>query len=109
MTIKVNGQPEQGVWFERDVSFVSVTSDATDFQEADFSVNGPVEKVLQVMQTRGTVLGLSREDDNILHIVYGHAAGQFTAEIIAELKAELDAIVDLGTFTIALGTKWVTA
>lgn len=109
MTIKVNGQPEQGVWFERDVSFVSITSDATDFEVADFSVNGPVEKVLQVMQTRGTILGLSRETDSILHIVYGHAAGQFTSEILAELKAELDAIADLGTFTIVLGTAWVTA
>jgi hypothetical protein len=108
MVAKVNGNPEQGVWFERDVSFVEITSTASDFEVADFDVNGIVDQVVRVMQTRGTVLGISREDDNVLHLVYGHAGGEFTVAILDELKAELDAIADTGTFSLVLGTGWTT-
>jgi hypothetical protein len=109
MVAKVNGQPEQGVWFERDVSFVEVTSTATDIEVADFGVEGAVEKIVRVMQARGTILGLSREDDNVLHIIYGHAGGEFTVAVLDQLKVELDAIAGLGTFSLVLGYGWTTA
>tara|TARA_B100000929_G_scaffold286192_1_gene270888 strand:- start:1708 stop:2070 length:363 start_codon:yes stop_codon:yes gene_type:complete len=117
MTTKVNGSPEQGVWFERDVQFLEINSDEADFATGDFGVSGPIDKVIQVMQTRGTVIGISREDDNNLHVIYGHAGGSFLDEgttvnnidVLAELKAELEAldVVD-GTITVTLGTGWTT-
>ena len=112
MVDKVNGSPKEDVWFERDVSLLSIASDAADFEDpADFGVDGMVELVVRVLQTRGTVIGLSREDDNTIHVMLGHAAGSFVVDpagrdVLAELKAELDAIPASGNFTLTLGTKF---
>jgi hypothetical protein len=118
MVDKVNGSPREDVWFERDVQFLQIASDATDFEVADFGVDGPVELVIRVLQTRGTVVGVARGDDQTLHVILGHAAGALGGadtlgnangvNAIAELKADLDAIPGLGTFTLTLGTKWAT-
>lgn len=112
MVDKVNGQPREDIWFERDVSLLSLVSDAADFEDpADFAVDGMVELVVRVLQTRGTVIGLSREDDNTLHIMMGHAAGAFVVDplgrdVIAQLEAELSAIPSSGNFTLTLGSKF---
>lgn len=115
MVDKINGKPAESAWFERDVSFVSITSSAADFESpADFGVDGPVEMVVRVLQTRGTLLGISRESDNVLHVIFGYSAGTFLVDpkgtdVLAQLTAELNAIPTLGTFTLALGTKFITA
>ena len=107
MVDRVNGKPETGVWFERDTTLVKLTSDAADFTEANFGVvGGLVDKVIRVIQTRGTVIGLAREDDNSVSVIIGHAGAVAGTE--AELKAELDGLGG-GAFTVLVGTKFIVA
>jgi hypothetical protein len=44
-----------------------------------WAVNGNMEKVIQVLETRGTILGFypDAEANNVLHVCFGHAAGYF--------------------------------
>ena len=135
MVTRVNGAPRQGVWFSSDVAFISVTvtgtttflSDltitSTDPREADV-VNSDLEQVIEVLSTRGTVIGMTVQTDLIAHFIvdYGQAfdpdnvdlGGQTAQDINAEIDAALVAIgatvttvivaVERGFAPLALGT-----
>lgn len=110
--VKINGTPKLDAWFERDVSFIKISSDQTNFAEP-FVVNGQTEAVVQVLQTRGTVIAMSKGSntaaDQVLHVIFGHAAGYFMPDIdgkdvLAQLELELEAHPSLAgsNFTVEL-------
>ena len=103
MVQKVNGTNKQGAWFERDTCIVTVTANAgTPFSlpaEVVSETTGDAEKVMRVMQTRGTVIGYCVESDTVAHFMFGHAAGVFNndsaatmPDVLGELEAELNKI-----------------
>lgn len=130
MTKKVNGYLKQGAWFERDTCILTVTATngipfsmpVSVAQPGEVASGGTSEKIMNIMQTRGTVIAYTVESDTVAHFMYGHAAGFFTndvdavdgtgnivappsppgkaqPDVIAELKAMLDGLPNV-TFTI---------
>ena len=113
MVTRINGAPRQGVWFSADVRFVSVTvtgtttflSDltvtTTDPRQADV-VNSDLEQVIEILNTRGTVIGMSVDTDLIANFMVDYAqafdpdnvalGGQTAQDINAELDAAIVAI-----------------
>ena len=84
MVDRVNGAPEQGVWFSKDVKFLTVTAtggaflaDLTAVGQADV-VNSGLEQVLEAVATRGTVIGMSVADATTVHLMVDYA-NAFTA------------------------------
>lgn len=119
--VKINGAPKLGSWYERDVSYIKVAITGGDggndepFKAKEkldndekltgeyvFAPDGWTEKVLRVIATRGTILGVNygpaasytfvpgvESGDPLipdtagslagseLHIILGHAAGLF--------------------------------
>jgi hypothetical protein len=102
MVTRVNGQPIQGVWVERDVRVVTITTDLSDWL-ADLlpgaGDNSGLEQVLEVLATRGTILGVTAVNDDDLHVLMGYANAftpgntEGTANSVeAEVAAAIDAI-----------------
>lgn len=121
--VKINGAPKLGSWYERDVSYIKVAivggtggnndpfkakelldTDGRLTGKFEFGTNGWTEKVLRVIATRGTIMGLNfgpastyvytLGTDNSaiepaiddvpgslagteIHVILGHAAGLF--------------------------------
>lgn len=103
MTTKVNQTVKPGIWAERDTSLLLVTGDFTDALWA--LPSSDVYDVFNVLQTRCTILGVSKTDTNASFIV-GHAGGAFDSAVIAELNAELAVV---GSYVVALGTKFLVS
>ncbi len=82
MVVRVNGGPEQGVWFGADIRFVTVTTDNSDWLAellpSPAGVNSGLEQVLEVLATRATVIGFTAIDDDTLHVMLDYA-NAFTA------------------------------
>jgi len=116
---KVNGTVKQGTWFERDMSILKVEATGFAFSMPASPNNtgniSSAETVMNILQTRGTIIGYNVVSDTEAHFMFGHAAGAWgtgvTAppsppgkaqpDVIAELTAALDAIGGgLGTFTL---------
>ncbi len=113
MVVRTNGAPRQGVWFSADVRFVQLTVTGGDFvndltivtsdpRQADV-VNSGLEQVIEILQTRGTVIGLSVASATVSQFIVdygqaidplaGSALGNQTAQNIAsELETAIDAI-----------------
>lgn len=98
MVDRVNGTVEQGIWVERDVKIVTITSDNSDWVE-QAGADGGLEQVLEILATRGTILGVTAENADNLHVMLGYAnaltAGntELTANSVeAELAAAIDAL-----------------
>lgn len=84
MTTKVNGHLQQDVWFEKDTCILKATSTLSPFSmptgpntEWEGTTFGTAEKVMNILQTRGTVIGYCVVDDSNAHYMFGHAAGFF--------------------------------
>jgi hypothetical protein len=112
MVTRTNGAPRQGVWFSSDVVFVSVTVTGTTTFLTDLTVaatgttdrqadvvNSDLEQVIEILNTRGTVIGMTVESDLIAHFMvdYGQAfdpdnvaLGNQTAQ---DINAEIDAAI----------------
>lgn len=134
MVVRVNGAPRQGVWFSADVRFVQVTVTGGDFladltvvttdpRQADV-VDSGLEQVLEILATRGTVIGLSVESATVIQTIvdYGQAidplagsalGNQVQFDVAADLETQIDAIsgfssaalvVEEGFAQAALGT-----
>ena len=117
MVTRFHGAPRQGVWFSKDVAFVQLTAtgalfltdltlqtyvDVNNPRQAD-APNSSLEQVLELLATRGTVIGLTVETDEIITVIvdYGQAivplagtalGGQTAQNIEAELEAAIIAI-----------------
>jgi len=113
MVVRTNGAPRQGVWFSADVRFVQVTVTGGDFladltvtstdpRQADV-VDSGLEQVIEILQTRGTVIGLTVASATVSQFIvdYGQAidplagsplGNQAQVDVEAELEAQIDAI-----------------
>lgn len=96
MVERVHGNPQQGIWVERDVVIVTITSDNSDWVE-QAGPDGGLEQVLEVLATRGTILGVTAENADNLHVMLGYA-GAFTPgnteETVGSVEAEVAAAID---------------
>ena len=114
MTTKVNGYPVEGAWFERQVTYIKLeASGANVYDPADpamTGVDGFAEKIMRVLQTRGTVIAYNTDGATTGHYILGYAAGLFDSSdsqgVAAQIKTELDAIDTATpvTFTVTVGS-----
>ncbi len=106
MVVRINGAPRQGVWFSADVRFVSVTVTGTTDFLADLTVagtadvvNSDLEQVIEILSTRGNVIGLSVDTDLIAYFMvdYGQALDPDTVTLgnqeSQDINAEIDAAI----------------
>jgi len=115
MVDRVNGYIQQGVWFEQDVRFLSVTVTAAatfltdlvtttngspDAGELAVAVNSELEQLTEAVATRGTLLGLSVASDVIVNVIVGYGQAYDDAAVLTEVEALIDAIN--GSFTAAI-------
>jgi hypothetical protein len=72
MTQKVNGMLYQGSWYEKDTSILNITGlvDLT----AD-TINGVNQQVMNILQTRGTVIGYTVVSATEANYLFGTSAG----------------------------------
>lgn len=119
MTLRVNGIPEQGVWVSQDVLFVTTTVTGAVFLNdlskgneatviiADVEYKTGLQVVADVLQTRGTLIGLTVEDGTNAHwmLDYGQAVSQVDPDDIA---AELEALINGQVVMDGAGTATVT-
>jgi len=109
MVTRINGGPAQGVWVERDVLFLQITSDLSDWIEQT-GVGESTEQVLEAVSQYATVLGVTFGSADDLWVMVGYA-GSFTAgntegdagSIEAALAADINAIttpVNLANATV---------
>ena len=125
MVTRINGAPRQGVWFSADVRFVSVTINtgtvdfeadltvtATDPRQADV-VNSDLEQVIEILQTRGTVIGMTvaagGQSANFM-VDYAQAldpdsvtlGNQSAVDVTAEIEAAIEAKANVTAATVAV-------
>ena len=120
MVTRTNGAPEQGFWFSQDVRTIVITATNGDFledltvkttdpREADIPNSG-LEQLIEVVQTRATVIGLSVASATEVHLLVDYAnaytAGNTEADsgsVEEEIANAIDAIgspVDLSSTTV---------
>lgn len=94
-----NTKPKDGFWAERDVTWLSLTATYTlgatlytDAFEKPWSISGYTENVTNVLEDRGTIIGMYNDQPaplgsqpigstgtgGTLYVALGHAAGYFT-------------------------------
>lgn len=111
MVTKVNGLPERGFWFSKDVKTLRIVATAGgDFVNEADGVNGvdsELEQVIEAIQTRATVIAVSIEAAGQLNVIVDYANAftvgnsETTANSVeAELATAIDAIGDLATITV---------
>lgn len=111
MVTKVNGLPERGFWFSKDVKTLRIVATAGgDFVNDADGVNGvdsELEQVIEAIQTRATVIAVSIEAAGQLNVIVDYANAftvgnsETTANSVeAELATAIDAIGDLATITV---------
>ena len=72
MVVRVNGSPQQGLWFEQDVRILQITTDASDWIE-QAGVDGGTEQVLELIAERCTILGVTFGSADDLWVMCGYA------------------------------------
>ena len=72
MVVRVNGSPQQGLWFEQDVRILQITTDASDWIE-QAGVDGGTEQVLELIAERCTILGVTFGSADDLWVLCGYA------------------------------------
>lgn len=109
MVVRVQGGPQEGLWFSANVVFaelvVTGATFVTDLAGGDDSgtppvgdeVNSSLEVVLEAVETRGTVIGVDLESETVVHLLidYGQAYGtsgtlignQTGTDVLAEVEA----------------------
>lgn len=111
MVTKVNGLPERGFWFSKDVKTLRIVATAGgDFVNDADGVNGvdsELEQVIEAIQTRATVIAVSIEAAGQLNVIVDYANAftvgnsETTANSVeAELATAIDAVGDLATITV---------
>lgn len=125
MVTRINGAPAQGVFFSKDVRFVSVTIDTgttafltdltvttTSPRQAD-APNSDLEQIVEIMSQRGSVIGMTVASDSVVHFMvdYGQAidplagtaiGGQTAQGVGAALELEIEALATVTAATIAV-------
>lgn len=113
MVERVHGGPEAGVWFSKDVRFLSVTvtgmTAATDLGADPAGVDSSLEKVLEAIATRGTVIGLAVEAETVIHVMVDYAQAYDDADVVTEVEALIDADAALSGAAILVSTNFAYA
>jgi len=110
MVTKINGLPTRGFWFSKDVKTVTVVSTGGDFIDDADGVNGvdsALEQVLEVLQTRATVIALSITNATTIQVIVDYA-NAFTAglteatsgSVEEEVSVAIDLIAGLSSTTV---------
>lgn len=77
MVDKVNGNVQQGFFFEKDVCTVSVTATGGDFVDDINGVNPPqsnaLDDIVELLSAYGTVIGVSVAGAGEVHFMLGYA------------------------------------
>jgi len=99
MTERVNGRVEQGFWDERKVVYMAIAGDFTlptvalPDAPSVWDVGAEVQQVMNILQTRGTVIAFCSTADDAASVIYGTSAGEFDQTLdtvpLAEVNAEL--------------------
>ena len=122
MVTRINGAPAQGVFFSKDVRFVSVTIDtgttafltdltvtSTSPRQAD-APNSDLEQIVEIMSQRGSVIGMTVASDSVVNFMvdYGQAIDPLAGTAIGNQTAqgvgaalELEIETNLATVTAA--------
>ena len=82
MVTKVNGLPERGFWFSKDVATLNITTTGGDFVNDADGVNGVdsvLEQIIELVQARGTVIAISIAGAADLNLMVDYAQA-FTVE-----------------------------
>ena len=111
MVTRIHGAPRQGVYFSKDVRFLGVnigtgtTAFLTDLQvtstdprQADV-VNSDLEIALELISTRGNVIGLTVVDDDNFNVILDYAQAYDDAAVLAAVELAIE--TELATVTAA--------
>lgn len=110
MTQKVNGRVQQGFWDERTVVYMNIAGDfaypAAVGDHSAWSIGGTIQRMMNILQTRGTIIAFNSIDATNASVIYGTSSGEFaddfdgTASVaFAEITAQLAAIEDIDPVT----------
>jgi hypothetical protein len=102
MVARVNGGPEAGVWFSKDVRFLTVdvtgmtaVTDLAATRDIDgvlAGVNSSLEMVLEAIATRGTIIGLSVATETVIHVMVDYAQAYDDADVVTEVQDAINAL-----------------
>jgi len=117
MVVKVNGRVQEGLWFSADVIFATLTVSAGEFVDDVAGVNNVnangLDKVIEILESRGTVLGISiaAASPTVLQLIldYGQALGssgttvgnQTAQDVLVEIQDEINLIDLSGALPVA--------
>ena len=75
MVTRVNGSPQEGLWFSADVVFATVTVTGATFQtDVDTpTVDSSLEVVIEALQQFGTVVGLRVTSETVCQVIVDYA------------------------------------
>ncbi len=115
MVIRVQGGPQEGLWFSADVVFAELSVSGATF-ETDLAggddggigenppvgdeVNSSLEVVLEAVATRGTVIGVDVESETIVHLLidyaqaYGSTGTTVGNQAGTDVLTEVEALID---------------
>ena len=134
MVTRVNGGPVQGVWFSKDVRFIDVTctnggvsflsellASPIDTNADDIldNVNGKLEQALEVIATRGTIIGLTVTGANTFSVIvdyaqafdgqtFGPGAGVEDGTVGEQVQFAINAIADLSATGLTVEEGFVS-
>jgi hypothetical protein len=119
MVERVHGAPKQGFYFSGGVKTLSVTAtgatfltDLTAAGQAD-AVNSGLEQVIEAIQTRASVIGVSVASETVVHLMvdYANAFGATDDAIGLEIEALINAIAtpDLSAAAVVVNGGFATA
>ena len=119
MVTRVNGFPQEGVWFSSDVVFATLTVTGMTAQtDVDTpTVNSSLEKVIEAVETRGTVIGLRVTSETVIELIIDYAqayatssttiGNQAATDVLTEVEALIDADAGLSSATFSnVGTDF---
>jgi len=123
MVTRVNGAPQQGVWFSKDVRFLNVnltTNNGADFL-ADLvatpdteaqrlaAVDSDLEIALEAIATRGTIVGLTVTAADDFNVIVDYAQAYDDAAVLTEVEALIDALATVTVSAITVEQGFVPA
>jgi len=133
MVTRVNGAPQQGVWFSKDVRFLNVnltTNNGADFladlvDPADLALSGTgegrgltqrlaavdsdLEIALEAIATRGTIVGLTVTAADDFNVIVDYAQAYDDAAVLTEVEALIDALATVTASAITVEQGFVPA
>ena len=105
MVTQVNGSTKAGLWFSADVRFATVTvaggtPDFIDDEAGTNGVNTELDSVIEALETRGTVIGLTVTAAGVLDVIVDYAQAYDDAAVITELEVLINAVGDFASTAI---------